>query len=96
MIIHPATLSVSDGRCLLAVKVELETAGKIFGSSGSNTETLWIDWPESYFRPEDANADPFMLICLPLAMCLNERLEVVDSVSQSLIVNVLEAMEIYK
>lgn len=96
MIIHSIETSNENGRSRIGAMIEIETPGRTFPKTGTRTQELWIDWPESYFVPGNDRGDAFALICLTLAMCLRERLEVRNGVSQSLIVNVLEAMAIYQ
>lgn len=96
MIIHPAHITVADGRCRMAAMVEIETPDVVFSAVDSSKQELWIDWPAEYFVPEAPDGGPFLLICLTVAMCLNERLVSNTSVSQCLLINVLEAIEIYK
>lgn len=96
MIIHPAKFSREGGRHRLSTTVEIETSGRTFPKTGQRTQDLWIDWPESYFTPSSESVDPFFLICLPLAMRMNERLKVENDISQALLINSLEAMAIYE
>lgn len=96
MIIHPVEFHRENGRHRLSAKIEMETPGRTFPLTGKRTQDLWIDWPEKYFTPTSDRADPFLLICLPIAMRMNERLKVENAVSQSLLINSLEAMAIYQ
>lgn len=96
MIIHPASTEIIDGRCRIGAIIELETPGVFFSETGLSTQELWIDWPAEYFVPEFCDGGPFVLICLTVAMCLNERILSKNKISQSLLINILEAMEIYK
>lgn len=95
MRIHSISLTRADGRCHLSAQVEIETPGKTFPQLDAATAELWIDWPQAYHDPDTATADPFLLMCLPLAMCLGERLELSDPVSQTLALNTLEAVAVY-
>ncbi|WP_106743664.1 hypothetical protein [Yoonia maritima] len=95
MIIHPTEITKSDGRVRVSSVVEIETPGKVFTANNAATMELWIDWPEAYFVPDTPDAGPFALICLTAAMCLKERLVIKTPISQSLLINMLEAMEIY-
>ena len=93
MIIHTVEMQSFEGRWKSCVRVEIEGRGRF--KNNSSIEDLWIDWPSSYCAPEEANGDPFLLICLPIAMRLKERLVSRSPISQALLINVLEAMEIY-
>lgn len=95
MIIHPVRLTNDGARCQISAEIELETEGRVFTTSQTSRETLWIDWPASYYSPDSADAGPFATICLTLAMCVKERLVIKDTISQALLLNLLEAMEIY-
>lgn len=96
MIVHPVEVVHEGGRCRVSAKVEIETPGKTFSKTGASTQVLWFDWPEDYCSPLPDHSDAFFLVCLTLAMRLKERLEIQGCVSQSLLVNSLEAMSIYK
>ncbi|MCV2882981.1 hypothetical protein [Actibacterium sp. XHP0104] len=96
MIIHPVEISSALGRCRVSATIEIETPGRVFPKTGTRTQELWIDWPESYLKPTEARPDGFVIMCLTLAMCLGERLQVRGAMSQSLVLNLLEAMAIYK
>lgn len=95
MIIHSVECKTRDGRRRLSAVVELEGRKASFPKTRSAAQELWFDWPEDYLSLETAKADPFVLVCFPLAMRLGERLKVEGAVSQDLILNVLEAMSIY-
>ena len=96
MIIHEAKIIVENSRCRLSAVVEIETSGVFFKGTHTSRQQLWIDWPEEYFRPTQLDGAPFILICLSLAMCLNERLVSKNPINRSLLPNILEAMEIYR
>ncbi|MFQ1699657.1 hypothetical protein ACJ5NV_03570 [Loktanella agnita] len=96
MIIQPSKITNFDGRCRIAAMVELETPGRVFTATGTAQQELWIDWPADYFVPDKPDGGPFALICLSVAMSLKERLVIGDPICQSLLINILEAMEIYK
>lgn len=95
MIIHEVETTVESDRYRISARVSLETEGLEFQASHSNEIELWIDWPADYFTPEMQDASPFVLVCLPLAMCLRERIVAKNPISQALLLNLLEAMAIY-
>lgn len=95
MIIHQAQIETKDGRCRISAEIEIETPGKVFRKTKSARQTLWFDWPEAYFVPQTPKADPFALVCMPVAMRLGEPLRLRDEISQSLLINMMEAIEIY-
>ncbi len=96
MIVHPVKVTAENGRCRVSANIQLEKPGKVFSKTGCRIQELWFDWPEDYCEPSADNSDPFFLVCLTLAMRLRERLEIQGVVSQSLLLNSLEAMSIYQ
>ncbi|MES0827536.1 hypothetical protein [Ruegeria sp. SCP11] len=95
MIIYPGEVSRERGRCRISALIEIETPNKFFSKSQDSKRELWFDWPEEYFSPTSVRSDAFLLVCLTLAMRLKERLKIHGEVSQTLLVNALEAMAIY-
>ena len=96
MIIHRVETVIENGRARVSAMVSLETPGLLFVSSGTGDLELWIDWPADYFTPQTQDASAFILICLPLAMSLGERIVTRDPIPEQLLLNILEAMAIYK
>jgi len=88
--------SVAGGRFRISATLELDTQGRVFKATGTPVIELWFDWREDYYCPDTVHIDPFVLVCLPLAMSLGEPLKVEGSVSQDLLVNLLEVMAVYK
>ena len=95
MIVDDVRLHVDD-RVRASARLVLEADLATFPSTGTKEIDVWFDWPASYHRPTAPSLDPFAIIALPVALATGETLRLSGPISEQLMLNLLEAAEIYR